>query len=295
MTDKYSQFSFSGAGNITDRDFNLVLAEFAANGARYLVLKDVMLNAILEDPVRFILLKEKMHQFGLSFRDAHGLWGSIHDLNSDDRQFRPKMIDRQKLAMGYAKDAGCLTYTVHIGAQCCYGPFPCNMSELRKLAADSLSQLIPEAEKLDIMLCVENNYEPTNTPDEVLALIRQFSSPKLGVCFDSGHANILTSKSTGPSCYGEDILMPWKNQIVFEDHALEKLAPYIVTCHLHDNNGCSDAHRLPGDGSFDWKKNLPVLAKCPRLQTMQTECSLSAHNIAVRTLCETFYKLADML
>lgn len=288
MTKQKMDISFFTAGTITDKYFEIMLAEYAANHAKYLALSDGMLRDILDDPVRFIILREWMHRNGLQFRDAHGLWGSIHDLNSDDRQFRPKMVERHKLAMGYAKDAGCLTYTVHIGAQCCYNPYYSDPAELRKLAADTLAQLIPEAEKLDIMLCVENNYEPPNSADEVLHLIGQFSSKNLGVCYDSGHANIMCKAGKDLSRYGQDLLIPWKNEIIFDDDTLDKLLPHIVTCHLHDNNGYSDEHALPGNGTIEWDKLMAKLRTAPRLMTLQAECAVEKYKVPVRTLCETY-------
>jgi len=81
--------------------------------------------------------------------------------------------------------------------------------------------------------------------------------------------------------------LPWANKIEFEDHALEKLAPHIVTCHLHDNDGYSDQHALPGNGTINWEKLIKDLSACPRMLTMQAEISMRP-DLAIRKLCTTF-------
>ena len=53
--------------------------------------------------------------------------------------------------------------------------------------------------------------------------------------------------------------------------ALEKLSPYIVTCHLHDNDGYSDGHQLPGRGTANWDKIVAGIKKCPNLRSIQSE------------------------
>ena len=57
------------------------------------------------------------------------------------------------------------------------------------------------------------------------------------------------------------------------------MAPYIVTCHLHDNNGYNDAHTLPGTGTINWDKLMDDLyTKCPLLQSIQNESSFGNGN-----------------
>ena len=66
----------------------------------------------------------------------------------------------------------------------------------------------------------------------------------------------------------------------FKDVMLEnnrralELLPYIVTCHLHDNNGLEDQHLPPGQGTIDWAELASALKKAPRLKSIQSETSL---------------------
>ena len=40
--------------------------------------------------------------------------------------------------------------------------------------------------------------------------------------------------------------------VQYEEDLLEKFAPYLVNCHLHDNDGITDSHQQPGTGTIDW-------------------------------------------
>ena len=263
-----------------------MLAEFAANGAKNIVVTEYLLERFLNEPNFFCLFNKLVEKHGLKFSGCHGLWSGVKDLNCDDRQYRPISIANHKRAMGYAAEAGCKEYVVHIGALCCYYR-PYDEQQMRDYACDTLENIIPEAEKLGIIIAVENSFEPTNTTDEVLYYINKFPSPAVGVCFDAGHANIMTSVGKDITRYGESLLLPWANKIEFEDHALEKLAPHIVTCHLHDNDGYGDQHALPGTGSINWEKLIKDLSACPRMITMQAEVSIRPA-LSIRKLCETF-------
>ena len=58
-----------------------------------------------------------------------------------------------------------------------------------------------------------------------------------------------------------------------DDAVLEKMLPHVVNCHLHDNDGMTDRHWLPGDplGAIDWKSVVPMLLSAPRLRAIQCE------------------------
>ena len=260
-----------------------MLAEFAANGANNIVLTSFLLERLVSEPNFVFAIKDSMNRKGLKFVGCHGLWSGVKDLACEDRHFWKKSIEDHKRALGYAADFGCKTYVMHVGALCCYYR-PYDEQQIRDLACKSLEALIPTAEKEGIIIAVENSFEPTNAADEVLYYINKFPTPTVGVCYDSGHANIMTGVGKDPAKYGNDLLRPWDNNIIFEDHTLEKLAPHIVTAHLHDNNGYSDQHHFPGTGTTDWDNILSGLANCPRIEEMQIEVSAQC-NLSVRELC----------
>lgn len=260
-------------------------AEFADNGAKNIVITPYLLERFASEPNFFFYFTSIIKKHGLKYAGCHGLWSGVRDLNGEDRFHRKKAIENHKIAMGYAADAGCKSYVMHIGALCCYYR-PYDEQKMRDLACGMLEELLPAAEKEGIVIAVENSFEPTNSADEVLYYINRFPSPWIGVCYDSGHANMVLGKGKDPSKYGEDMTVPWDGRIVFDDHSLAKLAPHIVTCHLHDNHGYSDEHLLPGAGTIDWADLIGRLSECPRIQNMQVETK-DLPELSIRKLCTT--------
>ena len=107
-----------------DKTRPYVMHEFAACGAKHLVLSDTLISKILQvRGLQEILLKE-MEDEGLSFMDAHAPFGPKLDLNCPVESFRPQAMLRQKLALQIAADMGIKTITVHIGSEARYPDHP---------------------------------------------------------------------------------------------------------------------------------------------------------------------------
>ena len=279
---------------INDDFVTNILCEFADNGAESVVLTDEWGKRLVKEPGFYTTLLGWLRESGMKIFECHGLWSIAYDLNITDRPRRRAMIEEHKLCMEYAADLGCRTYVMHIGAFDCYYK-DTTLEEMRRLAVESLEKLIPAAEKLGIIIAIENSFEPSNTPDEVLNFLNYFNTPVLGCCFDTGHANIM-AKTPGkdPAKYASYMNVCWKNGVVEEADAFGKLAPHIVTCHLHDNDGYGDAHNLPGTGTIDWKTLIPALKNCPRIVSMQNETSAGAYHVSIAKLCRTFDELMKL-
>ena len=279
---------------INDDFVTNILCEFADNVAESVVLTDEWGKRLVKEPGFYTTLLGWLRESGMKIFECHGLWSIAYDLNITDRPRRRAMIEEHKLCMEYAADLGCRTYVMHIGAFDCYYK-DTTLEEMRRLAVESLEKLIPAAEKLGIIIAIENSFEPSNTPDEVLYFLNYFNTPVLGCCFDTGHANIM-AKTPGkdPAKYASYMNVCWKNGVVEEADAFGKLAPHIVTCHLHDNDGYGDAHNLPGTGTIDWKTLIPALKNCPRIVSMQNETSAGAYHVSIAKLCRTFDELMKL-
>lgn len=75
---------------------------------------------------------------------------------------------------------------------------------------------------------------------ELVALIDAWNDPRVGACWDFGHANFL-----------------YKDQ----RPALRMLGKRLKATHVNDNYGKSDEHMFPFHGSVDWRAIMPVLAE----------------------------------
>ena len=121
-----------------------------------------------------------------------------------------------------------------------------------------------------------------------------FPTDALGLCYDAGHANLCAK---GYLHEGEKSIHRAVWQILFgkepdwDDKICEKMQSQIVTCHLHDNDGSKDQHKLPGEGNVDWKHIADLLRNAPRLKCIQSEVSCLRNKVTIPQLCSKFREL----
>ena len=251
-----------------------LIREYLDWGVDKLVFGDSLALECLSDPSLTEFLRGLEKEFKVHFLSMHGVCGRGYDMDTlDSLRNRKEMIADHIKCMEIARDFGSLTYTIHVGASH-YVRREAKLPELRKLAAETMEQLVPAAERIGIVLAVENAFEPPNSAREVLGLVTPYIGNKyVGVCFDTGHANCMIMKpGKDVAKYRDYMYRSWfETGIVPENDALEILKPHIVTTHMHDNDGYGDLHAMPGDGDTDWAALVPELNSCPRLLEPQTE------------------------
>lgn len=98
--------------DIPDSLYDRVMAEFAANGAKRLVLGDLWCERLLGDLRLYSNLERRARAAGLTLFEAHAPFGECFDLNCSVAGRRPGMIADQIKVMNYAAAAGCKTYTL---------------------------------------------------------------------------------------------------------------------------------------------------------------------------------------
>ena len=272
----------------SDKDRQTVMYEFAANGAHHLVLTDTMLKMIERDPKLYRELPKEVEKAGLDFVDAHAPFLNDCDPNCPDPAVRPFMLAHLKLVLQIVADFGVKTCTVHIG-NVFYKEY--TLEQHREATCRSLDEVLPLAEKLGLTICLENLQRIGSHVDDLLGYFAKFPSHNLGACFDSGHANIMEKGSALPKCSGTASFDELGVPVQWEHDVLDRLLPYIVNCHLHDNDASADQHMLPGKGNIDWKTLVPKLLSAPRLACVQSEVIPLKNQQPIRPLCEKFAEL----
>ncbi len=102
----------------------------------------------------------------------------------------------------------------------------------------------------DFEICIENVLD--DEPDMMAAIARDAGDPRIGLCYDVGHANIVGDRS--------------------QDEWLETMAPYLKHLHIHNNDGDRDLHRGLTEGTLDIGRVLDgVLEKCSPETTVTAE------------------------
>ncbi len=91
----------------------------------------------------------------------------------------------------------------------------------------------------DFRISVENVME--DEPYMLKSMIERADNPRIGLCLDVGHAQVVTDRSIS--------IEKW----------IEVLSPYISHFHLHNNDGTADSHRAFHLGTLDMKSILSAI------------------------------------
>jgi sugar phosphate isomerase/epimerase len=229
-------------------DFETCYREVAQAGIGSIVLTAVRGNLDLRKPEDLAAAGRILNDLGLSAPACHCQDWANCDLNEPDPDLHSAMIHTHLRLMQHVVQLGAKTFVLHLGHKPKDAP-PQAGWDLVRNAVDALAQC---AEGLGMLLALENGlpgYQATN--EELLSFVSEYDHPAVGICYDSGHAHI-TGDAAG---------------------VLRELSPYVVTVHLHDNDGTADQHLLPGQGTINWPPVAKALARCPRLLHLETEAA----------------------
>lgn len=268
-----------------------IMGEFAANGAKHLVLTHDLINCIMADYTFAAKLEKEMAAANLTFVDAHAPFGQYLDLNNPETAVRRQLLLRHKLHIQIAADMGVDTLTIHPGNDYYYPDIPLQTQINNTIAA--LDELLPAAEERGVTICIENIWCRSNTPEVLLQIKEAFPTDALGFCFDAGHANQMDKGRNYEKNSAADAYILVGEKPVYDDTIQEKMLPHIVNCHLSDNDGQYDTHINIFDGNTDWAKIVQLLKKAPRLKCIQSEVVPVQNGISIRKICDALKKLEE--
>ena len=261
------------------------MQEFADHGARHLTLTTKLLTLIFSSPSQATQLLREAQTAGLTFTDAH----APHSLQARPGSERTDTLKHLREALKITADFNIRTITIHVGNNGSYWDnYP--LDQLYNFSLATLHELMPLAEELDLIIAIENIWHPTNVAEKLLAMITAFSSPHLGICYDTGHANLLRENRNYTNFRPGE---PWERlgRIGWDNQILEKVLPHVTSAHLQDNHGDFDVHLAPGHGDINWPHITRLLKSAPRLTTLQCEVSPGHHNYTVADIIASIQKI----
>lgn len=111
---------------------------------------------------------------------------------------------------------------------------PQYLGQIRK----SLDALMPEFEKTGVTLALENlpSWDALPQPDEMEALLKDYTGTKLSYWHDIGHGQVMENAG-----YGNNM------------ETAKKFLPRLAGTHIHDVIGPAKDHNAPGTGGIDFK------------------------------------------
>ena len=198
--------------------------------------------------------------YGLRIADIHG-FSRAREEHLSDEIIAAMNINR----IEFAARVGASTLVMHLPQRAC-PPVP----EGAEMSTAILEMLRPSCEEHGVRLAIEN-LPHNRTPNEFFEIMfERFEADFVGLCYDSGHA-VLTDQQDLIARYGDRLLVT----------------------HLHDNDGESDQHRLPGLGKADWPRVLGDIGKAAYCGTINLETGLPEGtdltdfcNLAYKTISE---------
>lgn len=192
-------------------------------------------------PVTADQIREYLEMAKLACDSIHGVYGNDVDVSSPDEPTR-KMAVRSFMDEGkLAAQLGGPLVVVH-----CSGIYPGGLDDkAMRLRMASLKKSMRELAVFGQAEGVKFAFE--NLPDyhaigsnisDLCAMLDEINSDAVGMCFDTGHANLCGDVS-----------------------AAINAARRIIYIHASDNNARKDEHFMPGKGSIDWDAISAAIAK----------------------------------
>ena len=189
------------------------------------------------------------------------------NIASTDRATRIAAMDEIKRALEIAEQIPFRFLVQHIGLA--NEAFSDHKFEA---AMTSIEHLRAFAKPLGVRILLENIPNELATPDKLVEFIQATRFDDLGVCFDFGHAHIMSS-------------VP---------EAFEITKRHIGSTHVHDNNKDKDSHLWPTAGSIDWKQAIELLHSAPNKPPLLLEIEEEEKANPVDKMGETFRKLEEL-
>ena len=226
------------------------MRRFAACGHTKLAMNDWIALRMAFSPDFVKGVKQMLKDTGMSFAGVHAPFGGQWDLLASDPEFRPVSLHvHRKLIELLPGEFGIRSYTMHLMNDL----YPGTPGDAEAHMGRVLEPLLEAAARNGVVIALENGFQEIDIPETMPRYMRRYASANLGCCLDLAHANVIAHR---------------RNEKI--DDYIDSLLPYIIVCHLHDNDGTADRHWVPGDGCVDWKHCMPKLAKAPRLPPVST-------------------------
>src|SRR5437879_9847241 len=159
------------------------------------------------------------------------------NIASTDRAGRVDAMDEVKRALEIAEQIPFRFLVQHLGV----GNETFDDKKF-EAAMTSIEHLRAFAKPLGVRILLENIPNELSTPDKLVELIQTSHFDDVGVCFDVGHAHIMSNVA----------------------EAFEILKDHIRSTPLHDNAKDQDTHLWPGAGTIDWKEAMELLRSAPQ-------------------------------
>lgn len=189
-------------------------------------------------------LKNLLKDLSLHPNSVHAPIDGV-DLSTPHPEMRKQSIDLVMDTLEYCRSIECPIMVLHPSHS---DSLPIGREAMRKNSLEALKELTGKAEDLGVKIALENMIDQAggrfgSRVADLRQIIDDADSHLLGICLDTGHANLLPSR--------EDV----------QEREIAEAGESLWTLHVHDNDGKEDRHWPPGDGTIDWNQVIRNLRK----------------------------------
>ena len=194
--------------------YNLEIATFA-----YSYVLDTNWRELLE------YYKKKLH----GFAGAISIHGVFQDINIHSRDEKISRLSKARIIhnLEIAKRLNAKYIIFHSN----FNPLITQQKYRENWVEQNINFWREIIKNYQITVLIENLWEPT--PEILREMLHEVKSPRLRMCFDTGHANIFSKIS----------MREW----------FDILGEYIAYIHVNDNDGDEDNELEPGEGTINWR------------------------------------------
>jgi sugar phosphate isomerase/epimerase len=220
------------------------LLEIAAHGFEWIEVYATRTHFDYHNPASVADLQQWLAEAGLQLRSIHaptadsfsgGRWSGTLSLASVDPETRAYTVSETERALHIARRIPTTALVAHLGVP---RTQKAPAGDSRAAAKRSIEELLRIAEPLGVQIAVEVIPNELSRAGSIVHFIED-DLDGVGICLDFGHAHI-----------DGDVL-----------DAVETVSEHLIATHVHDNNGRTDDHLLPFQGTIDWAGTLLAVQK----------------------------------
>ncbi len=243
------------------------LTEIAAHGFEGIELFATRTHFDYHNAAAVADLQEWLAAAGLELHSVHapitdgyvgGRWGTAFSLASGDPDERARAVSETERALHIARRIPYAVLVAHLGLPRTQAPAP--GQNTRDAARRSIEELHGIAEPLGVRIALEVIPNELSQAGSLAHFVEEVLDSTVGICLDFGHAHL-----------DGDLV-----------DAIETVSEHLIATHVHDNQGRTDDHLIPFDGSIDWAAALTAIQKVGYEGPFLFE--LAAHGSAAETL-----------
>ena len=166
-----------------------------------------------------------------------GKWSGIFSIGTADEAARLRAVQETTRALDVARRIPTDLLVLHPGVPAAHA-VPGENS--RDAVARSVKEIAQAAGPLGVRLALEVIPNGLSSAASLVDMLEEdLDELDAGICLDFGHARLA----------GDPV------------DAVEAASGYLITTHVHDNDGRRDDHRVPFDGAIDWAGTLTATMK----------------------------------